>query len=233
MSPRPRNDRETKAGFTLLEALVATALMGLILATLVTITAQWLPNWNRGLVNAQRGEQIALGLDRLSADLEAAQFVPINGETHSPFFDGGNRSVTFVRTVLGPNRLPGLDFIRIAEIVGEQGPVLVRSRAPFVPNGSVQPNFTDPVVLLRAPYQLSFSYAGADRVWRHTWQQQIQLPTSIKMIVRDTATQQTLPISTAIRVHVELPATCVSAKSYSECLKLQQSPEATTSAIRQ
>ena len=64
MTARQLCDRDSIAGFTLLEVLVATALMGLILAALATITAQWLPNWNRGLAGVQRSEQIALGLDR-------------------------------------------------------------------------------------------------------------------------------------------------------------------------
>jgi general secretion pathway protein J len=159
MTSRQRCDKDATGGFTLLEALVATALIGLIIAALATITAQWLPNWNRGLAGVQRSEQIALGLDRLAADLAAAQFIPINGEVHKPFFDGGKYSVTFVRTALGPNAAPGLEFVRIAEDPSEQGHVLVRTRAPFVPVDHVQQSFTDPVILLRAPYQLSFSYS--------------------------------------------------------------------------
>src|SRR5438067_1558613 len=36
------------AGFTLIETLIAMALMSAILAALSIVTAQWLPNWNRG-----------------------------------------------------------------------------------------------------------------------------------------------------------------------------------------
>ena len=46
----------TSAGFTLIEAVVALALMGVILGALATITAQWLPNWNRGIARAQAHE---------------------------------------------------------------------------------------------------------------------------------------------------------------------------------
>jgi general secretion pathway protein J len=233
MTVQQRCHRETTAGFTLLEVLVATALMGLILVALATITAQWLPNWNRGLAGVQRSEQIALGLDRLSADLAAAQFIPRSGEAHKPFFHGSKLSVTFVRTALGPNRPPGLEFVRIAEVISGQGQVLVRTRAPFVPVDRVQPHFTDPVVLLRAPYQLSFSYAGADRVWRDDWHEKIQLPKFIKMTVRDAVTQKVLPVSTATPVHAEVPVTCLSAKSYAACLQLERSSVARKSAIRQ
>ena len=129
----PKFDSAPMAGFTLIEALVATALMGFILAALATITAQWLPNWNHGVVRVQRNEQVALGLERLAADLAAADFIPANNQTRKPFFDGASRSVTFVRTALGPDTGPGLEFVRIAEISSERGPVLVRTRAPFVP----------------------------------------------------------------------------------------------------
>jgi len=233
MTAQQRDGRPTTAGFTLLEAMVATALMGLILAALATITAQWLPNWNRGFVNVQRNDQLAVGLDRLSADLASAQFIPINGETRKPFFDGSNRSVTFVRTAIGPNRSPGLEFVRIAEVASERGQVLVRTRAPFVPGDHVQPAFVDPVVLMRAPYRISFSYAGADRVWREAWQDQIQLPKSVKLTVRNATTQQTLPISTATPIHAEVPVTCVSAKSYAECLQSERPSDGNKSASQQ
>ena len=76
----------------------------------------------------------------------------------------------------------------------------------------MQPTFTDPVVLLRAPYRLSFSYAGTDRNWREDWREQIQLPKAIKLTVHDAATQRTLSISTATLVHVEVPVECIGCK---------------------
>src|SRR5262245_52064922 len=83
------------AGFTLLEALIAMALTGMILTALATITAQWLPNWNRGFARVQQNEHLALGLERLVADLAAAEFVTSGREVRQPFFDGVNASVTF------------------------------------------------------------------------------------------------------------------------------------------
>ena len=55
-----------------LEALVALALMGLVLSALASLTAQWLPNWNRGLNRVQRSETISIALQRLADDLAAA-----------------------------------------------------------------------------------------------------------------------------------------------------------------
>ena len=61
----------SEAGFTLIEMLVAMVLMVGILAALATVTAQWLPNWNRGFAHVQRTELFGRGIERLVADLSA------------------------------------------------------------------------------------------------------------------------------------------------------------------
>ena len=86
---------------------MATALMGAILSALATVTAQWLPNWNRGFARVQRTDSLALGLERLVADVSAAEFVPGGRETLKPYFDGTELSLTFIRTALGPNARAG------------------------------------------------------------------------------------------------------------------------------
>src|SRR5262245_37145993 len=163
-----------RAGFTLIEVLMATALMGAILAALATVTAQWLPNWNRGFTRVQRSEQLALGLERAIADIAAAEFVSISSKTNLPLFEGAELSVTFVRSAIGPNARPGLEIIRLSETGTERGPVLLRSKAPFVPvaegvNDRMPLNFGDPVVLVRSPFRILFSYAGPVRVWKNVW----------------------------------------------------------------
>ena len=106
------------------------ALMGLILAALATITAQWLPNWNHGIARVQGSDDVALGLERLAADLAAAGFIPASRETRKPLFDGAVRSVIFVRTARSQYGT-GTRVVRIAEINSDQGPILVRTRTPF------------------------------------------------------------------------------------------------------
>ena len=215
---RPHSDDST-AGFTLFEALIATALMAMILSALATVTSQWLPNWNRGKSRIQGNEHIAVGLDRVSADLAAAEFIPAHNRTPLPLFDGGPREVMFVRTALGANAGPGLEMVRIAETHNAQGPVLVRSRSAFSPSATAPQTllFGDAVVLLRTPYRLSFSYAGKDRVWRDDWRQRPQLPTAVRLTLHDGARKQ-LSVSTAILVHAELSIECLLATSLTECL---------------
>jgi len=213
--------RSAVSGFTLIEALVATALMVAVLGALSTVTAQWLPNWNRGFARVQRTELAAIGLERLVADLVAAEFVPPNGEAKGPLFDGAQLSITFVRTAIGPNSQHGLEVVRIAESADQRGLATVRERAPFVPSapgeGIGQPRFADAVVLLRAPYRVSFSYAGPERVWQDTWRDAAQLPSAIRVTLRDAATLRTFSISTALLVHINAPAACMLDKNPRDC----------------
>ncbi len=204
-------ERAGEAGFTLIETLVAMALMGLVLSALANITAQWLPNWNRGLERVQRSELIDVALQRIGADLAAAEYVPANrGERH-PLFDGSELSVTFVRTAIGPNAGLGLDVVRVGETADRRGLVTVRSSAPFRPlplasSLSEQIHFGEPVLLLRAPFRLSFAYAGQDRIWKSSWRDADRLPAAIKLTVRDAASERILSISTVAPVHVQSPA---------------------------
>jgi general secretion pathway protein J len=211
MSTLRTRKRASEAGFTLIETLMALALTGLVLSALGNITAQWLPNWNRGMDRIQRSESIGLALQRIGADLAAAEYVPANREQRQPLFDGSELSITFVRTTLGPNALPGLDVVRIGQTTDQRDLVTVRSRAPFAPlepaaSLSEQIRFGDPVVLLRPPFRLSFSYAGRDRVWKSSWHEADRLPATIMLTVRDAETERVLSVSTVASIHAEARA---------------------------
>jgi len=217
------------AGFTLVEALLAVALMGAILAAIATVTAQWLPNWNRGFARVQSSETLAAGLERIVADLAAAEFVTAGAGIRQPVFDGTELSVTFLRTAVGPNTRPGLELVRIMETGGDKGLTTVRTRARFLPLGrdgaSVQPAPANPVVLVRAPYRVTFSYAGPDRVWRNVWRGEGELPKAIRVSLRDATTERTLSVSTATLVHAEMPADCVLAEVIADCLNRNPTPQ--------
>ncbi|ERF81640.1 type II secretion system protein [Bradyrhizobium viridifuturi] len=205
--------RTSERGFTLIEMIVALALMGLLLSALAGITGEWLPSWNRGLDRIQRSELIGIALERIGADLAAAEFVAANRDTRKPLFDGSELSVTFVRTSLGPNAGPGLDVVRLGEVRDRGEFVTVRSQARFTPLAdgvslSEQVHLGSPVVLLRAPYRLSFAYAGADRAWKNAWKDAERLPAMIRLTVRDAASQRVLSVSTIAPVHVQIPSDC-------------------------
>ena len=219
MSARSIRKTSPEAGFTLLEMLIATMLMTFILAALATVTAQWLPNWNRGMARVQRAERLALGIESVVRDVSAAEMVSPNGSTTAPWFEGSELSMTFVRPALGPNSRPGLEVVRLIEKADDQGLALVRERAPFVPmTNATLVVFSDPVVLIRAPLRVTFAYAGPDRVWQPTWHDEPLLPVIVRIAVRDAATGQLLDVSSAALVHVNAPAECARAKQPAPCL---------------
>jgi general secretion pathway protein J len=128
-------------------------------------------------------------------------------------FEGSELSATFVRTAVGPNAGPGLDVVRLGETTDRREFVTVRSRARFTPlppgsSLSEQMHFGDPVVLLRAPYRLSFAYAGQDRIWKSTWRGSDKLPVMIRLTVRDAASERVLSVSTVAPLHVQVPSGC-------------------------
>jgi general secretion pathway protein J len=205
--------RPGERGFTLIETLVALALTGLVLSALAGITGQWLPNWNRGIDRIQRSEVMGIALQRIGADLAAAEYVPANHDSERPLFDGTELSVIFVRTAVGPNAGPGLDVVRLGETTEKREFVTVRSRARFTPlppasSLSEQLHFADPVMLLRAPFRLSFAYAGPDRIWKNSWRDSDKLPSMIRLTVRDAATERVLSVSTVTPVHVQVSSDC-------------------------
>jgi general secretion pathway protein J len=206
-----RLSRRADAGFTLFEAVIAIALMGLVVGTLAAVTGQWLPNWKRGLLRAQSNERVAVALDRLVADLSASQYISPNRLSRSPVFQGDEQAVTFVRSAIGPNGSRGLEIVQIAEIIDGGAPALVRMRAPFVPlsNGDASSEpipFADPVVLLRSPLRMAFAYAGPDGKWMKAWRNSGDLPTAVRFVIRDEAADRAVLISTATRVHVDMMA---------------------------
>ena len=223
---RQARSRSDVAGFTLIEALISTVLMVMIFGALAVVTAQWMPNWNRGFVRVQRTELAARGLERIVADLTAAEFLPPTGDAKGPLFDGAALSVIFVRSALGPNTRPGLEFVRIGETADDRGLAMVRTRTPFVPlalGAFDQVKFSDPVVLMRAPFRVSFAYAGPDRIWQDSWRGAAKLPNAIRVTLRDAATAQPLAISTAAIIHINAPADCVRPKDAKNC-DLPKSP---------
>jgi general secretion pathway protein J len=223
------------AGFTLFEALVSMALMGLIVASLSAVTGQWLPNWHRGFSRAQRLQSLDVGLQRVVDDLEAAEFVTANSQSKFPLFIGDAGSVTLVRAAIGPDAAPHLEVVHLGETSDDRGFALVRSRTPFVPllpnsPPTSQMRFADPVALVRAPFRVSFAFAGADRAWRDAWRDSAVLPAAVRIQVRDAANGQILAVSSVAVLHVDVPAECVGKKSIQQCLVGVSEPSPTQAA---
>ena len=203
------NSNSLVAGFSLIEAMAALALTATTIMALSSVAGQWLPNWRRGFVDLQRADLLSAGLERLVDDLSAAEYVTPAAGTPAPMFEGDASSVVFVRSAIGLDAYPHLEIVRLAEIKEDRGLAMVRTRARFAPAASRAPAqavaFGDPVALIRAPFHISFAYAGSDRLWLPSWKGRMQLPEAVRITVRDTVTNRVLSASTVARVRVTAP----------------------------
>ena len=122
---QPRRSRGRARGFSLVEALVALALTGALMAAIAALTGQWLPAWRHGFVSVQRLEALDVAVRRLAADVAAAKPITARGAAAPALFAGGPSAIVFVRQAIGPGAEPRLEWVRIAE--QEDG--LTRARA--------------------------------------------------------------------------------------------------------
>jgi general secretion pathway protein J len=193
------------AGFSLIEAMATLALTAIIILALSSVAGQWLPNWRRGFVDLQRADLLGVGLERIVDDLSAAEYVTPSSGARAPLFEGDASSVIFIRSAIGPDAYPHLEIVRLAEMDG-RGLAMVRTRARFAPAAPRAPAqaiaFGDPVTLIRAPFHISFAYAGPDRLWLSSWKGLKQLPEAVRISVRDTVANRRPPASTVARVRV-------------------------------
>ena len=90
MTAAMTEQRRGESGFTLIETIVALALMGLVLSALAQHHRAVAAERNRGVDRIQRSEAIGIALQRIGADLAAASYVPANRESRRPLFDGWN-----------------------------------------------------------------------------------------------------------------------------------------------
>ena len=201
---RPAKPDALRAGFSLIEATAAVALTTTIVMALSSVAGQWLPNWRRGLVDLQRADLLGVGLERVVEDVSAAEYVTPSSDMQAPLFEGDSSTVEFVRSAIGPNAYPHLEVVRLAETRDDRGAALTRRRAPFAPiapGPSAHFDFGDGVALIRAPFRVSFAYAGPDRVWVDRWKGRKSLPDAVRITVRD-ASNRVLAASTAISMKV-------------------------------
>ncbi|GLH76055.1 hypothetical protein SSBR45G_09630 [Bradyrhizobium sp. SSBR45G] len=205
-----RSARSHQAGFALIEALGALAIAGIVLSALLAVTAQWLPAWKRGLDRMQRAEMVAAALRRAGDDFAAAQFVSLNREQKGPLFIGQEFSALFVRGELGPNAGHGLDVVRIGDDGARNERAVLRARAPFEPapigqSAADRFRFGDPVVLLSAPFRMSFAYADRTMAWTSEWRDANKLPFAVRMTVHDDSRGGAAVLVSAVRIQVDTP----------------------------
>lgn len=221
-------------GFTLIEALVALAIGGFVIATLATVTGQWMRNWQVGLPILQRSQSLVTGLDRIVADVASARFMPAGATGF--VFTGEPTAITLVRQTLPVENPGGLEVVRLAALPGGGDVTLARSRSPL-PFGSSLATPTDsaPVTLLRQPQAVRFAYADADQAWQTSWRTPARLPRFVRIEVVDRRSGRAMLPPMVVRLHADAPLTCAAMQSGNLCdaaLGFAPRPDRTASAPR-
>ena len=213
-------------GFTMVEAIVSLALAGFIIVSIATLTGQWTRSWNRGSGSLQRSELLAVGLDRLVADIGAARPVEVPGDKRARLFNGEENQLVLVRDQVGPFAGSALELIRFSEQRADGQMSLVRSRAVMPTQGVTldRVQWKDDVVLVRGPVRVVFGYEDDDRHRVPRWAGKPVLPhaVSIDLFEGDTGP---LPGSTVATLRTTVPGFCAGAESFQSCLRMQKGQE--------
>ena len=206
-----------QAGFTLLEAVLALLLAGMVVTGLAMFTGQWLGGWTRAGQAMRQAQALAAGVNRLAADIEVAAAVA--GPAGDVLFEGTAAALALVR--LPPDFLedkrPGA--VRIASAGTGEARVLLRSQAALAPGASGLAGlaFADPVALARWPHRVAFAYAGEDGAFAASWPAGPVLPALVRITVTDAVSGRELPMSTTVRIHAGTSVLCAQAKTAAIC----------------
>lgn len=213
-TPRSPTARR-RAGFTLLEALLALVLALLLVGALSMYTGTWLRQWGRLISRGTQEDVVAIVLDRIVEDLEEAQPVYVrDGQGERIEFTGSPDSVSFLRPALGFDVRAGLDKVTYLNGRAETQPAIVRSRLGYDPRGSSSGG--EDLPLIRGDMRLAFTYAGPDGAPSAEWTDTRRLPVLVRVQISGKTPRPWQQFSYA-RLRVEMPAYCGTPATLESC----------------
>jgi general secretion pathway protein J len=175
-------------GFTLLELMIAMALLGLLAMSLAGGMRFGLQAWNRLDRGIDRGEPIALAQNLLRREIEQAVAWP--AEATALAFTGGQGRLQFLAALPDRAGAPGVNAITIALEPDASGTRLVLSWV------APQPGLGGRKVLLEGIASGGFAYYGsidpaAAPDWQQSWDKAAALPRliALRLTFRDTQRQ--------------------------------------------
>ncbi|MBZ9809193.1 MULTISPECIES: type II secretion system protein J [unclassified Mesorhizobium] len=206
--------RSARAGFTLIEALASLVLATMLFGGLALYTGTWLRHWQGMIARGGQEDTVAVILDRMVEDLEAAQPEYSNTEGAAAVrFTGHADKVTFVRPALGYEPRAGLDYITYSMGRAGDDKALIRAR-----RDSVTGRGGEDLPLVRGDLTLSFSYAGPDGALNPEWTSTNRMPSIVRIEISGRSPRPWRQWAYA-RLRVELPARCGAADALAPCLQ--------------
>jgi general secretion pathway protein J len=180
-------DIRRQAGITLVELVVALAVVSLTLAAAVTAMRLLGRSSDRGARHIAQQEMLSRGIDALRRDIERLQRVVRHHDGNSEFaFYGDDKSLIFVVVEPPVPSAAGPYFIQYTIEQGDAAGALVRSRTPYDAAAKDLRRLAsqDDVTVLEGPYSFRFSYSefgeGRQR-WLARWQNPARIPELIRL----------------------------------------------------
>jgi prepilin-type N-terminal cleavage/methylation domain-containing protein len=210
-----------KAGFTLVEVLAALAIVSVIIVATAGLVHNVALHFDRGTAAVTGAERLILADERLAADFAAARFTMRASASGS--------AIAFASGATGPDGLPGLSFVSAGAPGAGQGEELitltlepdgkltrlVRRHAPWKgPRTHFEDlNPRDAVVLIEAPYEMSFAFGRQTSeggiTWSDVWSDDKTLPRYVRFVLRDVASADFILRANAPMTCLQQNANCL------------------------
>ncbi|WP_020174940.1 prepilin-type N-terminal cleavage/methylation domain-containing protein [Methyloferula stellata] len=219
-------EAKSTAGFTLIETLAALAIASAIIVSTGVLMHQSVFFFDRGTRAVDQSEQLALAINSLAHDFGAARFVlqKTASGLEAAFSEApaGQSSASEVVFVTGAG-LHGEEVVSIAVELGDGFSQIVRRRAAW-PGPRLllrDAHLEDPVILLKGPFEASFSFSELTEddqlVWHGDWDGKNGLPHSVRLNLRD-STGAAILTGAIFPIRADAPATCAGGEK--ECLSI-------------
>lgn len=204
---RTGRGHDGRAGFGLIEAIVALAIAGMVLAAVTELAGRALRSWNRGFDTVAAIERTDVALGRIAADLTA--LLPVHLATSNDpavLFAGDERGMAFTAVTPFDARSEGIAVVEIAVEATRDGAVLVRrlrrGRDAGLRDG-------DRVVLLSGRLGLAFAYR--DQTGRRVaqWTRPGEVPQGVIVTLRGDRGGGGLPVEVFLPIPVAISVSCL------------------------
>jgi prepilin-type N-terminal cleavage/methylation domain-containing protein len=218
--------RETTAGFTLIEVLVALAISAVVIVATAALIHNVALNFDRGTRSVTNADHLLLATERLAEDFASARPLPqtVGKADAQVAFSGEPARVRFVAAggvAAGPQ---GEEVVSLTVEQVEGMSRLVRRRAkwlgPRTPFASLP--LQDPVNLLEGRVDIAFAYgtiaADGKLTWSDSWSGQPQLPRLVRLTVQDHASGAELIPSPQFVLRADAPMACAMPGANADCL---------------
>lgn len=211
--------RGTEDGFTLLEVLVAIAVMAIMLGS-ASAALNLLSNAAiRGATETDRLDMVARGVAAVRNDIAGMRRITITDKgTRRFLFEGEARAMQFVLIEPSYPSDPGSYLItyRVRSNGGQTQ--LVRSREPFAYDQHKRDskrNDPSEVVVIDGPYRVAFSYlARATRglEWTSKWTDQRSMPVLVRLQITPTEANVPAVADLLAQPRIDAEMMCVAGK---------------------